>query len=390
MQFWKFLLIGISGDLAHRKILPGLAQFAQVNQEFVSIDLIGFARSHVETKDIETILTNSVEGPHHINSINLIQGDYQLDDIISETMATLQEGEKLIVYMAVPPQVFLDLIAKSCPYNSDPLHILVEKPFGTDYGSAQDILQKIRNCKLGAQVHFCDHYAFKTSSILDKQEIQGLDFLDEKTLTRISITALEEVDVSGRGGYYDQNGAIKDMFPAHMLTLFNIAKQLHPSLREYSFDRDIEINNVITGQYKTFIHDVQNHNSKTESYFRINGTMPNDCIIEFESGKKLGKKQTEIALTYETGETLTWNIDPSKTLELTQSTNSFFLNLNRNTKTDHTNIFEYLLTNKTSRFIDDENVIAGWNVYERILKFIQDNTITPILYQNNKYPIEKI
>ena len=364
-QSWKFLIIGITGDLSKRKILPALSEFATLNREKVEIELHGYSRSLPDEEEIQKIIGEKSA----IKNIIYAQGEYSDPKYFQSLTENLKPEERLVVYFAVPPIVFLDLLETFCPYYKANLDIIIEKPFGRDGDEAQKILAKIRDCKLEENVHFCDHYLFKEAADLTGEAKSFLqDFLKEKEIKSFEIKALEKVDVKGRGGYYDEIGAIKDMFPAHIFSLYELVFE---NILGKKIESKFNINKVKLGQYKDYKNHVEKSDSQTETYFKIEGSFDDGINFTFESGKNLAVKLTEITVTFADGEKIIWNIDPEKTIQI----DGKIFNLSHKKVFDHTNMFEAILEKKNEKFFKNENTLLGWKSYEEIKNFIEEKKI---------------
>jgi glucose-6-phosphate 1-dehydrogenase len=388
MQKWKFLLLGITGDLAKRKILPGLAQFAERNSDSVTIDLIGYSRSAPDNLEIIDILNKfTASAKHNIADISYIQGEYSDSSFFEHLIQTLGKDERLVVYIATPPVVFLQLLETFCPFNAYNLDIIIEKPFGQDLVEAKRILQKVNDCKLHNNIHYCDHYLFKSAAYVNHHVLNKLQFVKGKQLKKVSVVALEEIDTKGREGYYDTNGALKDMLPAHLYSLLNLALTTFTHLDVKDLN-DFTPERVTLGQYKSYLDDLGKQDSTTETYFKVMCTDSVEMILE--SGKKLGQKNNEIIFEYIDGSTLRWNIDPDKTLEYVADGQFLHFDLNGEGTLDHTNMFEDLLNGISKKFFVAGNILPGWELYESVKDLIKKQNITPVRYIDNTWPIEQI
>ncbi|GIW57409.1 MAG: hypothetical protein KatS3mg083_354 [Candidatus Dojkabacteria bacterium] len=223
MQKWKFIIAGITGDLARRKILPALGEFSNIFSQKLDIDLIGYSRSQPDQEAIYNSLNSKRQSK--IKNVQFHTGAYEDPSFFISLMQSVSAEEKIVFYFAVPPQVFLPLLDNLCPYHTKNIDIVIEKPFGNDINESKQIINKIHECKLAEKTHYCDHYMFKSGLQLDDQTIKNIQNLPIN-IQSISIQALETIDVQGRGGYYDAVGAIKDMIPTHFYTLLKSLKKV--------------------------------------------------------------------------------------------------------------------------------------------------------------------
>lgn len=393
MQHWKLLVLGITGDLAKLKVLPAISEFAEKKQAEVQIDLIGYSRSAPDTKQIERILNEShSHGKHVLSSISYFQGQYNDATFFDSLYNATTEDDKLIIYMAVPPSVFLEFLENSCPHNDKNIEIILEKPFGQDPEEAQKILKTIYSCKLTKKVHFFDHYLYKSEMQLSKAELSNLKFLKNqlaannqidlqnestkvelisatKSIVEIKIQALETLTVGKRGRYYDTIGAIKDMFP-HLFSMLCLNLEIvDPNFNLNNF-QNFDINTLSVGQYQGYIDDVENTASKTETYFRLEGEISNFKIV-LESGKSLEKKLTQITTLFSDGSKLIWNVAPDKKLTYESDTENFSLGLDKQSFLDHTNMFENLLNGGENNFVTAGQVLTSWWMFSKIGDFLK-------------------
>jgi glucose-6-phosphate 1-dehydrogenase len=388
MQHWKFLLYGITGDLSKKKILPALAQFAELNQEKVQIELIGYSRSTPDTRLIQNILdSNTTTGTTVLDNIHYLQGDYADSKVFFDFIGGLKEDERLVTYLAIPPELFLDILKNSCPFSAREIDLIIEKPFGRDLQEAEQMLKVMDACDLHKRIHFSDHYLFKTSTFVSKPEWNNFGEIRTKTLKQIDLKALENLDVKDRGGYYDQTGALKDIF-VHLFSLLNLAlNSLRPN-EEVNYD-SFEVLDLSLGQYQSYRHDINTENSQTDTYFQLKSQLTigdQEIIVNFESGKKLNTKQTTIEAIYDDSSVLDWKIAPENQLEYILPESTKAINLNKNNKLDHTNLFEMLLEGDSSRFVDNRDIVTSWQMYDKIIKFKESHNIQTKLYIDDTYP----
>lgn len=379
MRKFKILLLGITGDLSKRKVLPAISQFAHFNKNKVEVDLIGYSRSQPEESEIERILLDNSENENSLNSIEFVQGEYTDPSFFIKTVENLKNKETLIVYLAIPPVAFLQLLDTFCPYGSNNLHIIMEKPFGENLEDAKKILKKIEECKLESNVHFFDHYLFKTSSIAGSELLSQDKKLTSQKIKEISIKALESLSLENRAGYYEGVGALKDFFPSHMISLLKLT--LDSLNLEINFDT-LQIEKYQIGQYDDYLNDLGRENSSTETYFYISAKSDN-FTVKFESGKKLKEKATEIKVEFQSGDVLVWNIDPEKLIKFRAKESSLLKNKNL----DHTNMFEDILNHKIDKFVTFDDVLNGWKVYDLVNKFKEEARIPLQIYSGSEYPV---
>jgi glucose-6-phosphate 1-dehydrogenase len=379
MKTQKILILGITGNLAKLKILPAIGQYFDLHCHEVNIEIYGYSRSSPNLLEIQELIRSQIKSSENLNKlpkITLVQGEYSDKTFYDELVGSLTADDSLAIYLAVPPSIYLIFLENSCPYSRRPIDILIEKPFGESLDEGKYILDIVAKCDLQQRVHFLDHYLFKSALQIDKIELKneldssGLGF---KKLSHISIYALETVDVKERGGYYDQNGAIKDMFP-HLFSLYIfVLNILENNNKSIDWQANVEIS-----QYQGYKEDVNNLSSITESYFIANLNNQFDdgqnIGLIMNSGKKLSKKLTQVLIDFDEGFLLDFQIAPQTYLKLYNKNwdviKEFKINLDD--KQDHTRVFENVFAGDFSRFVPNDKIIEYWEVYDKIIRVKTD------------------
>lgn len=388
MKTIKILLMGITGDLAKRKILPAIAQFAEKNSHLIKVDLIGYSRSKADKYQIQGLLNQSSENnKHKLNKIDYIQGQYDDANILDGIFSKLHSNQRLIIYLAIPPSVFVPFLEKVCPLHHANIDIIIEKPFGQSLEEAKNIINKTMTCTLTRRIHFFDHYAFKSSSDLSKQIISDI-MPDTQSLKKIEIKALESVSIKGRAGYFDQTGTLKDMFQ-HIITIYRLGENyLKLPLIQSS---NITIENLLMGQYDNYKIDTVQDKSNTDTYFKLSIEEPNGLEILFESGKSLGIKSTSISLFFDDNSIIVWDFEPEKQIYKTINDKKVMsFSLIDDKILDHTRLFESIINDDFSRFVSHDQIIETWKMYDLVNNYKSKNKIEPIIYTTGIYPIKGI
>jgi glucose-6-phosphate 1-dehydrogenase len=388
MQQWKILTLGVTGDLAKTKILPAIAEFAELNQENVQIDFIGYSRSRPSDQEIVKILDqNSTSGKNHLKSISFFQGEYNNASFFDSLYSTATGEQRLIIYMAVPPSVFVEFLRTSCPHNDKNIEIVMEKPFGRDMSEAIEILNLLEECSLKEKVHFVDHYLFKPQFWLSPAQQLNLKTLKEKKVSKVSVQALESVGVGSRGRYYEQAGAIKDMLP-HIFSLFNQSVKVLD--RSFDLDKyeDFKISSLKIARYEEYPQDTGITDSQIDTYFYLEGLV-GEIEICWESGKMLEQKLTLIEVYFEDGSKLNWQLAPEGKIEILSHDQNLTLSLNKKPSKDHTNMFKALLDYDYELFVTKAEMLAGWWIYDKIQEKRKNDKIKIESYKSGQKLIQQ-
>ncbi|WP_019391002.1 glucose-6-phosphate dehydrogenase [Priestia filamentosa] len=246
MESMTFVLFGSTGDLAKRKIFPALYNLFLDEKIPPSISIIGSGIEEMSDIDFQNGVRQSVEtfSRRLINNPSKIEDfissfcykaldatnnkNYEdLLDLVQRREEELGIPENRMFYLSVAPD-FFDLIAlniKESGLGSTKgwKRLIIEKPFGHDLTSAQDLNEKLSQAFKEDEIYRIDHYLGKSMV----QNLEALEFANpilqslwnNQHIANVQITASETVGVEKRADYYDQAGAIRDMVQNHMLQL---------------------------------------------------------------------------------------------------------------------------------------------------------------------------
>lgn len=354
------IIFGATGDLTHRKLVPGLYNLAVSNELPSQFNVIGFARrdktDDVFRKDLEEANKKHSRQGHDpkiweefSSNITYHKSEFLDYDGYLELKKKLDEDDKKygnttnrLFYLASSPDFFDDilLLLKKSGLNESPSpeknwsRVVCEKPFGTDLATAQHLNSVVSNTFEEKDTYRIDHYLGKETA----QNIMVLRFANtifehlwnSKHIDHIQITCAENLGMEGgRGGYYDQSGATRDMVQNHLFQLLSLIAMEPPcdlsadavrdekvkvikSLRKWNTIEDI-IQNSVRAQYKKGSvngtdkvgyteEDRVDENSTTETYVALRlfiDTWRWDGVpFYIRMGKQLPKKATEISIHF--------------------------------------------------------------------------------------------
>lgn len=251
-----FVLFGATGDLAKRKIFPSLFNLFLDRKMPDSVTILGLGRrewsDEAFQKHVEKSLQSFSERSNNVDAYKIKEflrlfhyraldvteqeGYKQLLNVIQKYEEELSIPENRLFYLSVAPE-FFDVIAlniKKSGLGSSKgwKRLVIEKPFGHDLKSAQELNAKLREAFEEDEIYLIDHYLGKPMV----QNIEALAFANpmlqalwsNKHISNIQITASETVGVEERAGYYDQAGAIRDMVQNHLLQLVMMTGMQQP------------------------------------------------------------------------------------------------------------------------------------------------------------------
>ena len=250
------VVVGASGNLARRKIYPAL--FALYCQGFLPerFQIFGFARSQFSDADFQTTISENLtcryspEGQcdlrvrEFLDRCHYVSGSYDSVDSFLDLFTAMRRTENneptnRLYYLAVPPSIFLDVALAigdaglvSCGGNGPWSRVVLEKPFGRDRASSDELSHAMAEVFVEEQTFRIDHY-------LGKEVIQNLLVLRFANLIlepiwhrdfirRVRIDWKEDLGLEGRGGYFDQYGIIRDVMQNHLLQILALVAMEPP------------------------------------------------------------------------------------------------------------------------------------------------------------------
>ncbi|WP_127129123.1 glucose-6-phosphate dehydrogenase [Georgenia sp. SYP-B2076] len=251
------VIFGITGDLAKRKLMPAIYDLANRGLLPPSFALTGFGRRHWSTEEFAEVVHDAVREHARtpfdertwkqlVSGFRFVQGEFDDDaafDRLAETVAALDTergtGGNHAFYLSVPPDAFpvvLRQLSRSGLSGRDNGHgwrrVVIEKPFGHDLASAQELDKVVSEVFPPDAVFRIDHYLGKETV----QNILALRFANQlfepvwnaHYVDHVQITMAEDIGIGTRAGYYDGIGAARDVIQNHLLQLLALTAMEEP------------------------------------------------------------------------------------------------------------------------------------------------------------------
>ncbi|KIC43782.1 MAG: glucose-6-phosphate dehydrogenase [Ruegeria sp.] len=332
---FDLVLFGATGDLAQRKILPGLYHRFEVGQMPEEARIIGTARSDMDSDGFRAVVRNSIKefAPSYekdtldrfLSKVDYVPVDALGDAGWSDLAKALRSDVIRAFYLSVGPGLFSGIAQRlyDAGLATSDSRIVVEKPFGHDLASAKALNEGLRACFQEHQIYRIDHYLGKETV----QNLMALRFANSlfeplwnaTHIDHVQITVAETVGVEGRGAYYDQSGAMRDMIQNHLVQLMCLTAMEPPSKFSPNSVRDekvkviealepVEPKDIARGQYRTekgddgYLDHVGDPGSRTESYIALKAHIGNwrwaGVPFYLRTGKRLRGRESEIAVFF--------------------------------------------------------------------------------------------
>jgi glucose-6-phosphate 1-dehydrogenase len=310
------VIFGVSGDLSKRYLLPALAEICRGSDFRTRLKILGLSRRDILVSDILADKTSNLKG-----QFQTFQMDYEKDSEYQKLRDKLRESksEQVIFYFAVPPEAVPPIVSKlgKARLNTSEYRLLMEKPFGSDLASARELISQTNRCFKEDQIYRIDHYLAKEMAqniaVFLGSNALFRDLWNNKFIEKIEIVAEESLGIEGRGHFYEQTGALRDIVQSHLLQLAALTlMEPCPDVFDFSMMRGRRLSalkklktlpkSVIKGQYLGYKDEVKNQNSNTETFvsLKLESSDPlwRGVPIQLTTGKKLEKKLTEIRVYF--------------------------------------------------------------------------------------------
>ncbi len=248
------VIFGASGDLTHRKLFPALYSLAYRRLLPDEVGIVGVARTDQSTEDFVEAMREGVQeyarDPFRDDvwdglaaGIRYLAADFSDDGAMDELLGLLSEldeergtrGNRLY-YLAVPPQAFtqiVDQLGERKDRDGDGwTRLIVEKPFGHDLASAQELDGLLHRYFEEREIFRIDHYLGKETvqNMLALRFANGIfePIWNRQFIDHVEITVAETMGIGSRAGFYERSGAIRDIFQNHLLQLLAVTAMEPP------------------------------------------------------------------------------------------------------------------------------------------------------------------
>ncbi|MFX4292045.1 glucose-6-phosphate dehydrogenase [Streptomyces bohaiensis] len=349
------VIFGVTGDLSRKKLMPAVYDLANRGLLPPGFSLVGFARRDWADEDFAKVVHDAVKEHSRTpfreevwrqlsEGMRFVPGVFDDDEAferLRETINTLDQERgtsgNFAFYLSVPPKFFPTVVRQlkkhelSQPPEGSWRRAVIEKPFGHDLASAQELNRTVHGVFPNHEVFRIDHYLGKETV----QNILALRFANTMFeplwnrgyVDHVQITMAEDIGIGGRAGYYDGIGSARDVIQNHLLQLLALTAMEEPAsfdakalvteklkvLRAVRLPADLA-RHTVRGQYGAgwqggervlgyLEEDGIDPESVTDTYAALKLEIDNrrwaGVPFYLRTGKRLGRRVTEIAVVFQ-------------------------------------------------------------------------------------------
>ena len=339
------VIFGGSGDLTRRKLLPAVYNLAEANHLPEKFAIVAIARPSIDQTEYRAQMRERVtdaEGepldPQKWRPIeqrlDYVSGEFNDPALYENLLRRLDQiashqgiPPNYLFYLAIPPDLFAEVARRLSDAGLTRedrgwRRVVIEKPFGYDLASARTLNEQLAAGLKESQIYRIDHYLGKETvqNILAFRFANGIfePIWNRRYVDHVQMTVAEEVGVEGRGSYYDNAGALRDMVPNHMFQLLTLVAMEPPISFRAEDVRDEKVKvlhampplsaedvrrHVVRGQYEGYTREPKvAPDSRTETFVAMRLVVDNwrwaGVPFYLRTGKRLARRWTEIAVTF--------------------------------------------------------------------------------------------
>ena len=367
------VIFGLTGDLTKRLLFPAICNLGAAGLLDSNFRVVGLGSNDLTTEAVRDMFTQNIKqfvvdpaaqnfGTSLVQSIEYLHGDFsdavifaQLKKLLDDLFTQKKASQNALFYLAVPPTFFGSITTSlgqaGLLDEKDKAffrRVVIEKPFGRDLASAQQLNQTLLAAAKEEQLFRIDHFLGKETvqNIMAFRFANGIfdPIWNRNYIDSVQITAAETLGVESRGRYYDNTGALRDMIPNHIFQVLSLVamespvsfssddiqsekeKVLH-AIERYEPEQVLKY--AVRGQYGDGMIDQESvidyrsesnvaPNSATETYVALQLNIDNwrwmGVPFYIRTGKRMQRRATEVIIRFKSAPSSLFKDTPGHTI----------------------------------------------------------------------------
>ena len=447
------VIFGVTGNLSQHMLLPALYHLERERLLPEQFHIIGIFRRDVTVPQLFEAAIPEIESNGQqleqsvldrllarIHSVHMDSTESDHYDRLTAKLAELDESSGVMLnhlfYLAVPPNIFKTVIGNLAqvglnkPGGERASRLLIEKPFGDDLKSAQELIGFVSE-------HFQEEQIFRIDHFLAKETAQNIltfrlnnplieSIWNRQFIDHLEITVAEQIDIQGRAAFYESMGALRDVMQNHLMQLLALVMMEYPQdmtaqsihdEKQRLFDSITPIDPhqtdavAVRGQYEGYRNEAGNPDSNVETFSAIKLTVKNSrwegVPVLLRTGKALATKTTEIVVVFK--DRTNRNLDDNRLVIRIQPNEGISLHLLAkkpgfngdlqpvNMDFSYSNSFDGhqpaayqrvlvdAMRGDRSLFASSDEVLSSWRILQPLLDAWESSTEAPLPYAKGSW-----
>jgi glucose-6-phosphate 1-dehydrogenase len=399
------VIFGITGDLAGRYLLPALYHLVKDGLLDEQTEILGVTRGDTTTDDLfekVELCVNEVDNicdpvalkamRERTNMFKMNLDDPADYDRLLQKLNEIEDAKGVcmhrIYYLSIPPAAYQPVVRQmgerglnvGCPHGEGASRLLVEKPFGRDLKSAEELINETGKHFREDQIFRIDHYLAKDAVeelLTGRQADPELDARwNASQIASVDIIAKEQIGIEGRANFYDPLGALRDFIQSHLIQVLGLVTMDAPpefdsqpvhAAKEAALAQiePVPSAKAVRGQYAGYREEAGNPNSVTETFAAVTAYSQAErwqgVPLKLLTGKALDERRSEVVVN--------WRGQPAGHFSMQGHNLAYERVLADAVRGDHT------------IFSTKDEILNSWRILQPVIEAWQQNGEDLVIYQ---------